>query len=68
VKSEPGKGLESLPKAVDKVVTIKEREEKADMPASLSSQDLKRLGLTPGSSVWKLLLVIDDNGEQTSGT
>jgi hypothetical protein len=67
VKSEPGNGLGSLTNAAHKVVETKERKEKADEPASLSSHDLKRLGLTPGSHVWKLLLGIDDRGEQKPG-
>ena len=60
--------LDSLEKARAKVLDTKEREEKEDTPASLSSHDLKRLGLTPGSYIWKLLLGIDDSGEQKSGT
>jgi hypothetical protein len=39
VKSQPGNGLELLPKAVAKVVYIKEREDKGQQPASLSHQD-----------------------------
>jgi len=64
VKSEPDESLESLTSQADKVVENKEREEKEDTPASLLSHDLKRLGLTPGSRIWKLLLGIDDSGEQ----
>jgi hypothetical protein len=39
VKSEMGNGLESLTKAVDKVVNTKEREKKEPQPFSLSPQD-----------------------------
>ena len=38
VKSQPGNGLESLPKAVAKVVTTKEREDKGQQPVSLSPE------------------------------
>jgi hypothetical protein len=68
VKSESAKPLEPLAKAVDKVVTTKERKDKADEPASLSSHDLTRLGLTPGSYVWKLLVGSDDSSQQQPGT
>jgi hypothetical protein len=68
VKSEPAIPLETLEKAVDKVVEYKERKDKADTPASLSSYDLKRLGLTPGSVVWNLLLGSDEAGQQQPGT
>jgi hypothetical protein len=68
VKSETGNGLESLTIKAHKVVENKEREEKEYTPASLSSRDLKRLGLTPGSRIWKLLLGIDDSGQQHPGT
>jgi hypothetical protein len=67
VKSEPAKSLGSLSNTVAKVVYTKERKEKEDTPVSLSSQDLKRLGLTPGSRTWKLLLGIDESGEQKPG-
>jgi hypothetical protein len=56
VKSQTPKSLEMLPIEPDKVVTTKERKEKANEPASLSPQDLKRLGLTPGSRAWNDLL------------
>jgi hypothetical protein len=39
VKSQPGKGLEPLGKAVDKVVTTKERKDKEEPPVSLFSHD-----------------------------
>jgi hypothetical protein len=39
VKSEPGNILESLGNAVAKVVTTKERKDKADMSVSLSPQN-----------------------------
>src|SRR5215216_435113 len=39
VKSESAKPLEPLAKAIDKVVTTKEREEKEEHPVSLSPQD-----------------------------
>jgi hypothetical protein len=68
VKSETPIQLESLQNVPDKVVETKEREKKADEPASLTPQDLTRLGLTPGSRIWKLLLGIDDSGEQQPGT
>jgi hypothetical protein len=64
VKSELVKPLGSIINAVDKVVTNKEREEKADTPASLSSHDLTRLGLTPGSRIWTLLLGTNNSGTQ----
>jgi hypothetical protein len=68
VKSETPIQLESLQNVPDKVVETKEREKKADEPASLTPQDLTRLGLTPGSRIWKLLLGIDDSGEKQPGT
>jgi hypothetical protein len=68
VKSEAPKSLESLSDAIDKVAENKEREEKADTPVSFSPVDLKRLGLTPGSHAWKLLLGIDDSHEPTQAT
>jgi hypothetical protein len=68
VKSETRKPLESLTNMGHKVLENKEREEKADTPASFSSHDLKRLGLTPGSRIWKLLLGSDDSGQQHPGT
>jgi hypothetical protein len=67
VKSESPNIFESLINTAHKVVDTKERKEKADMPPSLSSQDFKRLGLTPGSRIWKLLLGNDDSDEQQSG-
>jgi hypothetical protein len=39
VKSEPGKGLESLPKTVNKVVNTKERKEKEPQPFSPSPEN-----------------------------
>jgi hypothetical protein len=72
VKSESSNGLESLTKAVDKVVENKERKKKEApaAPVSLSPQDggdtpeqmdvtpeqLLRLGLTPGSHFWRQAL------------
>jgi hypothetical protein len=67
VKFESPNVLESLANAAHKVVENKEREEKADTPASLSSSDLTRLGLTPGSRIWKLILGVDDRGAQKPG-
>ena len=68
VKSEADKPVESLEKIVAKVVNTKEREDKEDAPASLSSVDLKRLGLTPGSLAWNLVLGSDEAGQQTPET
>jgi hypothetical protein len=68
VKSESPKSLELLGNVRAKVVENKEREEKADTPASLSPVHLKRLGLTPGSLVWNLLLGSDEAGPQQPGT
>ena len=39
VKSEPAKSLEPLAKAIDKVVTTKERKDKEAQPVSLSRED-----------------------------
>jgi hypothetical protein len=39
VQSPPGNSLESLTKAIAKVVDTKERKDKGDMPVSLSPQD-----------------------------
>jgi hypothetical protein len=64
VKFQTGNRLNPMGKAADKVVENKEREKKEDKPFSLSPHDLKRLGLTPNSRMWKLLLGIDDKGEQ----
>jgi hypothetical protein len=64
VKSEPPKPLESLKNVAHKVVDTKERKDKGDTPASLSPVDLKRLGLTPGSLAWNLLLGSDEAGQQ----
>jgi hypothetical protein len=64
VKSQPAKSLESLAKVVAKVVDTKEREEKGQQPVSLSPHDLKRLGLTPGSTVWNLFVGMDNTGER----
>jgi hypothetical protein len=65
VKSQSHEPLESLEKPIDKVVlNTKERKDKADTPASLSLVDLKRLGLTPDSSVWKMLLSGEEAGTQ----
>jgi hypothetical protein len=68
VKTQTDKPLELLGKAIAKVVHTKERKEKADTPASLSPVHLKRLGLTPGSIVWNLLLGSDAAGQQTPET
>jgi hypothetical protein len=68
VKSETGNRLESLKNVPDKVVKNKEREKKEDTRASFSPHDLTRLGLTPGSRIWKLLIEIDDHGEQKPAT
>ena len=68
VKSQSPKPLESLGNMPDKVVDTKERKEKADTPAALSPVHLKRVGLTPGSIVWNLLLGSDENGQQTPET
>jgi hypothetical protein len=67
VKSQPAKYLESFKNVLDKVVKTKEGKDKGDTPVSLLPVDLKRLGLTPGSIAWKLLLGIDDGGEQKPG-
>ena len=67
VKSEPSKPLELLTDTAYKVVENKERKEKADEPAALSPIDLTRLGLTPGSRIWTLLLGTDDSGTQQPG-
>jgi hypothetical protein len=40
VKSESSKPLETLAKAIDKVVTTKERKDKEDQPVSLSREDI----------------------------
>jgi hypothetical protein len=75
VKSETRKGLESLGKAVAKVVNTKEREDKEEEPVSLSPQDgaaapeprdvtpeqLLKLGLTPGSHFWRQALGEEDS-------
>jgi hypothetical protein len=75
VKSETRKGLESLGKAVAKVVETKEREDKEAQPVSLSPQDgaaapeprdvtpeqLLQLGLTPGSHFWRQALGEEDS-------
>ena len=68
VKSDLLNTLELLTNPAHKVVENKERKEKADEPASLSSHDLTRLGLTPGSYVWKLLVGSDDSSQQQPGT
>ena len=60
--------LELQGNAADKVVTTKERKDKGDAPVSLSLVDLKRLGLTPGSMAWNLLLGSDEAGQQTPET
>lgn len=39
VKYQAGKGLKSLGKEVDKVVTTKERKDKAEQPVSLSNEN-----------------------------
>jgi hypothetical protein len=67
VKLQMGNRGEALGKAVTKVVETKEREKKEDKAFSLSPHDLKRLGLTPGSSIWNGLLGIDDCGAQKPG-
>jgi hypothetical protein len=66
VKSETRKGLESLGKAVAKVVNTKERKDKAEMPISLSPEQAEdkgrwlthkeavKLGLTVGSRLFRL--------------
>src|SRR5687768_8152144 len=75
VKSETRKSLESLGKAVAKVVDTKEREDKEEEPVSLSPQDgaaapeprdvtpeqLLKLGLTPGSHFWRQALGEEDS-------
>ena len=66
VKSQAPKSLETLRIEPAKVVTTKEREDKAQQLVSLSPIDLKRLGLTPDSSVWKLLLAPEEVGTQPS--
>ena len=68
VKSETGNTMQSLQNIPDTVVDTKEREDKENPPASLSPVALQRLGLTPGSHVWKLLLGIDDSSQQTPET
>ena len=68
VKSQSPKPLESLGNMLAKVVDTKERKDKADTQSSLSTVDLKRLGLTPGSSVWNLLLGSDEADQQTQET
>jgi hypothetical protein len=68
VKSHHHKSLELKGKTVSKVVTTKERKDKGDAPVSLSLVDLKRLGLTPGSLAWNLLLGSDEAGQQTPET
>jgi len=65
VKSEPPKSFTWQKNVADKVVDAKERKDKAYMPASLSPVDLTRLGLTPGSIVWNMLLERDEAGQQT---
>ena len=67
VKCEPSKSLELLTDTAHKVVNTKERENKAEKPAFLSPMDLTRLGLTPGSRIWTLLLGTDDSGTQQPG-
>ena len=42
VKSQPAKSLESLPEAVAKVVTTKERKDKGDTPVSFSPEKAER--------------------------
>jgi hypothetical protein len=75
VKSESAKPLEPLAKAIDKVVTTKERKDKEAPPVSLSPQDggnvpehmdvtpeqLLRFGLTPGSYFWRQALGEEDS-------
>jgi hypothetical protein len=68
VKSQSPKPLESLGNALAKVVENKERKDKEGQPASLSPVDLKRLGLTPGSLVWNMLMEGTDAGQQTPET
>jgi hypothetical protein len=68
VKSHPHKPLESLEKPIAKVVDTKERKDKGDAPVSLSLVDLKRLGLTPGSLAWNLLLGSDEASQQELDT
>ena len=65
VKSETHKGLKTLPIEPAKVVTTKEREDKEQQPVALSPVALTRLGLTPGSTVWQLLLEREEAGQQT---
>jgi hypothetical protein len=75
VKSETANTLESLSKAVDKVVNTKERKNKEEPPVSLSPHDgaaapeprdvtpeqLLKLGLTPGSHFWRQALGEEDS-------
>jgi hypothetical protein len=68
VKSQSPKPLESLGNVLAKVVETKERKDKEEPPASLSPVDLTRLGLTPGSTVWQLLLGSDEDGTQQPET
>jgi hypothetical protein len=68
VKSETRKPLEALGNVLAKVVDTKEREEKADTPVDRSPVALQRLGLTPGSMAWTLLLESDEGSEPTPGT
>jgi hypothetical protein len=65
VKSETGKSLESLQNTAHKVVTTKERKDKAQMPVDhvpdqeestdewLTPEQAVGLGLTPGSRLYK---------------
>jgi hypothetical protein len=68
VKSQPPNPLESLGNIAHKVLYTKERKDKGGAPVSLSLVDLKRLGLTPGSLAWNLLLGSDETGQQTPET
>jgi hypothetical protein len=66
VKSETPKPLKSLTKYTAKVVTVKEREDKAEQAASLSPEngedrdewlthdEAVKFGLTPGSRLYRL--------------
>jgi hypothetical protein len=68
VKSESPKPLKAFGNMLAKVVETKEREEKAVTSVDRSPVDLQRLGLTPGSTVWNLLLGSDETGQQTPET
>jgi len=68
VKSDTSTPVESQENMPDTVVETKETKDEEDVPVALSPIDLKRLGLTPGSRAWNLLLGSEGAGQQTPET